>query len=156
MKKVLILLVSLFAVLMIGCPSKPQSSENAANTKSTENPLANTNWQVESYGAADNQQSVKRDTTNGTGFAATIEFTAANVGGRIAGCNIISFNYTAQGSKITTKPVSTTAMACSDEIMKQERELNEAFEKSETFRLDGDKLEISYDNGKIIRLKRIK
>ncbi len=47
-------------------------------------------------------------------------------------------------------------MACSDEVMKQERELNEAFEKSESFQLDGDNLEINYDNGKIIRLKRIK
>jgi heat shock protein HslJ len=103
---------------------------------------------------ADNQQLIKRDASRG--FTASIEFTGAKAEGRIGGCNIISYDYTVQGSKINVRSLSTTAMACSDEVMKQERELNEAFEKSESFQLDGDNLEINYDNGKIIRLKRIK
>lgn len=145
MKKVCLILAMIFAVVTINC---------TVSSSTMENPLANTAWQIESFGAADNQQKAQRDATHGAGFEPAIAFTDSKISGRIGGCNVISFGYTIQNQKIKTNSDSTTAMACSTEIMKQEREVNAAFQKLETFRLAGDQLEINYDNGKIIRLKR--
>ncbi len=132
-------------------------------TASTEvNPLANTNWLVESYGTRDSrQQIVSKGKTNqgdpATGFETLIEFSESKFGGRIAGCNIFGYDYTVKkDSTIKTKSVSTTVMACSDKIMKQEGEIHTALETAHSFRLDGEQLEIFYDTDKVIFLRQVK
>lgn len=151
MKSGFILFIALLAVLTIGCPSGQQPTGNSQSTEG--NALANTNWRMESFGAVDNQQPIQREKTS---FDASIEFGDKKFGGRIAGCNIISYNYQASGSKISAQSETTTAMACSEEVMKQERELTEAFKNAKEFRIDGDQLEITYESGKVIRAKRLK
>jgi heat shock protein HslJ len=110
----------------------------------TKNPLINTAWEVVSFGAENERQTIK---------TSSVEFADKTFGGRIAGCNYISFEYMLDGAKISTKSKATTVMGCPD-LIQAEYKLTEAFEKAEQFRLDGDKLEIVYNGGKIIYLKR--
>ena len=141
---------------------KSKLAEIRRIVSSTEiNPLANTNWLVESYGTRDNRQQIVANmkTNEGdpaTGFEALIEFSDSKFGGRIAGCNILGYDYTVKDSTIKTKSVSTTVMACSDKIMKQESEIHKALETVHSFRLDGEQLEIFYDTDKVILLRQFK
>ncbi len=118
----------------------------------------NTSWVVESYGAANERKTIVANTGKGdpaTGFRASVEFSETNFEGRIAGCNISRNGYAVKKSLIKIRSLSTTAMACSDEIMQQERELQTALETVGSFRLDGDQLELSYDTDKIIILRTV-
>lgn len=124
----------------------------AGRDQNPENPLANTNWRVESFGLADSPQMLELTKKN---FPDPLEFHHNNFDGRIA-CNLISYAYTVNGSKIKAESMATTVMARSSNIMKLEKELSEAFREITEFRLDGDRLEFRYGDRKIIHLKKIK
>ncbi len=142
-------------------PTNSQISQSNVPAPTEANPLANTNWFVESYGTRDSRQQIfsKGNTDQGdpaSGFGTLIEFSGSKFGGRIAGCNILNYDYTVKNSTITTKSVSTTVMACSVEIMKQEREIHAALETAHSFRLDSEQLEIFYNTDKVIFLRQVK
>lgn len=123
------------------------------------NPLANTSWVIESYGARNNPQLIIANTGKSdpaTGFRALVEFSDSKFSGRIAGCNIISYGFTVNNSMIKFQNLTTTVMECSDEIMKQEKELKAALSTGGSFRLDGEQLEFSYDTDKIVLLRQAK
>lgn len=161
MKKNLFLVIVIISVYISGCTANTKSAENltpnnAPSEKSAENPLKNTQWSVESFGMAENRQQILTTKQPLQGSEASVAFTETAFGGKIAGCNLIGGDYTTSGSKFTVKNLSTTVMACSKEILNQETEIMKALEKVSEFRLNGDELDIVYDGGKFIRLKRKK
>ena len=157
MKTNLILVIAIISVFISGCTANTKLPENVTiRDEPTVNPLKNTKWQVESFGTADNRQQVLRIQSPTQGTEPAVEFSEAKGGGRLGGCNQISFDYTASGSKFTTKNVATTVMACAKEVLIQEQELMKAVEQASEFRLNGDDLDIIYNGDKFIRLKRIK
>ena len=125
----------------------------AANSAAQKNPLAKTGWTIESYGTADNQQGVEIISMADNHFP-FIKFDADRTSGYIAGCNSISFTYTVRKRKLGVKVKLSTMKACAADLAKQDREISSALGKSESYKINGDNLEIIYDNGKIIRLKR--
>ncbi len=148
MKKVLRLSLFLFITLAVD-----QTVDAAINLAAQKNPLGKTEWMIESYGAADDQQAVETISNEDNHFP-SIKFNAGRTSGYIAGCNSIQFTYIVRKRKFSVKVKSSTMKACADDLMKQDRELSSALEKSESFKISGDNLEINYDNGKIMRLKR--
>ncbi len=147
-------LLIIFALLSVGgCAASPNTTR-----QNDDNPLAKTSWVVESYGAANERKTIIANTGKGdpaTGFRASVEFSDSKFEGRLAGCNIFRNSYAVKKSLIEIRRLSSTAMACSAEIMQQERELQIALETADSFRLDGDRLELSYDTDKIILLRSV-
>ncbi len=148
MKKVLIISLILFIALTVN-----QTIEGAVNLAAQKNSLAKTEWTIESFGVADDQQAVETISNEDNHFP-SIKFNADRTSGYVVGCNSISFTYTVRKRKFSVKVKSSTMKACADDLMKQDRELSSALEKSESFKISGDNLEINYDNGKVMRLKR--
>lgn len=153
-KKRIFNLVNNFGLLSVaGC-----TVSSSTTAQKEDNPLANTTWVVESYGAAHERETIVANSGNGdpaTGFLASVQFFDSIFEGRLAGCNISRNSYAVKKSLIKIRSLSTTAMACSDEIMQQERELQTALETADSFRLNGDRLELSYDTDKIIILRTV-
>lgn len=154
MKRSEFLILLIFGLFSVGgCAA----SSNTIR-QNEDNPLANTGWVVESYGAANERKTIVANTGKGdpaTGFRALVKFSDSSFEGRIAGCNISRNGYSLNKSLIKIRSLSTTAMACSDEIMQQEKEIQTALETVDSFRLDGDRLELSYGSGKIIILRTV-
>ena len=155
MKIFLILAIFCFGGFITGCTSKAKSVEDMpAVSAPTENVLNNTGWRAESFGPVDDQQIIAANSSQG--FTSSIEFSETRFGGRIAGCNIVTYDYKVSNTKISAKPLSVTAMACAPEVMKQETEISKASEKINEFRVNGQQLELLYDDGNVIRAKRVK
>lgn len=154
MKKVIALIIGLFTVLAIGCAGNVSSTKIApGETTPAENKLKNTSWEIVSYGAKDDQKVLKNDKSR-SGFDPGFEFSDKGFGGRVAGCNIISSDYTLEGSKISTTNLATTVMGCDPEILQHEQALMKAFETLQEYRIDGDQLELVYQNSQVIRARR--
>lgn len=137
--------VFLFVALICG---------TAVSSAAQKNPLAKTVWLIESYGTTEDQQAVKIISKEDNQFPA-IRFDATGNSGRIVGCNSISFTYSVKKRNLSIKTKLSTMKACSPELTKQDREISSAFGKSKSFRINGNELEIYYDKGKVMRLKRL-
>ncbi len=110
------------------------------------NPLDSTNWQLTTYRDGNGELvRVKADAV------VTAQFQAGQVSG-IAGCNNYSGSYQVDGKQLTFGPQATTRKMCAEPagVMDQEDAYLAALSQVKTFKLSGNTLEMSADNGETI------
>lgn len=78
--------------------------------------------------------------------APTMAFTGDTMSGT-TGCNSFSAGYTLNGSSITFGPGAQTAMACTDDLMKQEDAFNSALAKVAKLTVDGTTMQLQDASG---------
>ena len=108
-------------------------------------PLAGTRWDLV------NVNSGQAIITLLPGTSATFDFgSGAQVNGN-SGCNTFSGPYRSSDNNITIGPLSGTMMVCSEPagLMAQEGYVMAALQSSSTFRINGNKLEMSNAAGQI-------
>jgi heat shock protein HslJ len=76
----------------------------------------------------------------------TLTFKEGTVTGS-TGCNTFRAGYSVKGNQIAIKPAATTRMACSSELMTQERELLAALESATTVKVEGGTLDMHRADG---------
>jgi heat shock protein HslJ len=104
--------------------------------------LANTQWQLESFGAVGSETAVLPDT------ALTLSFDAMGGAGGDGGCNSFGGKYKTQGTKVSFTDVAQTLRACVDDSAnQQEAQYVGALESTGAYELNGDTLTIFYDGG---------
>jgi len=109
----------------------------------TANPLAHTEWWLESLGPAGSEQPA------GAGRTVTLNFEAETQVSGSAGCNSYGGQYQIQDGKITFGQIVHTMMACADtQVMQQEQEYLQALQTTSEYTLSGGQLTITYDSGK--------
>lgn len=110
------------------------------------NSLDGTSWQVDRYrDESGDLVSVAPDTV------VTALFQADDVSG-IAGCNNYSSSYQVDGSQLTFSPATTTRKLCTSPIgiMKQEGTYLAALAQVQTFKHNGDTLEMMDSDGETL------
>ena len=65
------------------------------------------------------------------------------------GCNRLAGTYTVEGNRLTFSRMAGTMMACPSG-MEQERSFHDALGRAATWRIDGERLELSDATGKVI------
>ena len=104
--------------------------------------LEDTTWVLESYGEPGNLKTVLGNTE----ITATFDSNEQKVTGS-GGCNNYFGGYELRGDKLSLPgPIAITEMSCGEEIDKQEYEYMRAFQFAESYRIDGDKLQINCGN----------
>ena len=103
--------------------------------------LSNTNWELVSYGAVNQQTTALPD------VAATISFDAEGKLSGNVGCNMFSGAYEVSGNKLTTGPLMATLMACDAPRMDQEYAVMQLLNGTLTFEGDGNTLTIFSEDG---------
>ena len=99
--------------------------------------LGDGTWQLAAYRAGDGMVEV-----TATPQPARLRFEAGRVTGT-PGCNRIGGNYTQIEGRLTFKPtMQSTMMACPEPLMKQEQAVGLALTRVDSFRLDGDRLDL--------------
>lgn len=150
MKTVGLAIVTLIAVLILGgcVPVAPAPApagtpdQTPATPVQSEDPLANTSWQLVSFGPEEAPAAVLPDST------ITLEFgPEGDVGGE-GGCNAYGGTYMLEDGLLVLGELVSTLMACVDEdITEQESQYLAALNTAGPFEVTGDSLTIWYDEG---------
>ncbi len=109
-----------------------------------QNPLADTSWEVISYNnGRGGVVSVIIDTRITANFGADNQVTGSG------SCNDYFGSYQVSGNNISVGPLSSAQMACGEPagVMEQEAEYLTALQSANTFRLDGNRLELRAADG---------
>jgi heat shock protein HslJ len=142
-----------FLLLLIACaPASPTAEIPVTGNDQTPTPtptseeefvLANTAWNLTSYGPADNQMEVIG------GTEVTLEFEDETQAVGSAGCNTFGADYSlTMDFEISITNIIQTEIACTDEaIMEQERQYLNALQAANVFEYTSDTLKIWYDDG---------
>jgi heat shock protein HslJ len=110
-------------------------------TPGIQDPLANTRWNLVSFGPVDDVQPVI------PGSEITLEFGNDRRAGGNGGCNSYGANYEVSGNMLTLGPIESTLVACVDQaVMQQEGGYFQALSTAGEYEISGDQLQISYDN----------
>ncbi|HEX6384344.1 MAG TPA: META domain-containing protein [Anaerolineae bacterium] len=110
-----------------------------------ESSLANTQWQLISFGPVGNETPVV------AGSTPTLEFDATGQAGGNSGCNTFGADYQVQDNMISFGEIVTTEIACLEEgVMDQEQQYYQALQSAGTFELTGNTLTIWYDDGQSV------
>lgn len=113
----------------------------AGHTTSTTLPgtsgFKSTVWILRAYGQNGSEQSA----LNGTIVTALFDSAQGILSGN-SGCNSYSASYTTHGSTLTISELTTTMMACSKEIMQQERSYLKILQAAEQYHIHERELEI--------------
>lgn len=135
------ILVALLA--LSGCTiTLPPPGTPIATPSNASDPLANTSWQLTSFGATDAETPVVADST------VTLAFSADGQAGGNAGCNTYGGSYQVQGDSLSFGELTRTLVACADEaIMQQEEQYMQALQSASRFDMTADHLTIWYDEG---------
>jgi heat shock protein HslJ len=82
---------------------------------------------------------------------ATVRFEEGKVSGS-AGCNNFSASYTISGENLTIGPAMATRKSCAEPegIMEQEQQFLQALQKSHTYKLGRDRLELRNEKGSLL------
>lgn len=124
-----------------GAPEMPEEPE-MTDEPTADNPLANTQWQLESFGP------VGAETPVVEGSTVTLEFDATGQAGGSGGCNSYGTEYQVQNGTLVFGEIVSTLMACADEnIGEQEQQYYQALETAGEFEVSGDRLTIYYNDG---------
>lgn len=103
--------------------------------------LENTNWTLVSFGSPGAEQPLVE------GSAITLMLAGGQAGGS-GGCNSYGGTYQVNGNNISFGQITSTLMACQDErITEQEQLYFAALESASQYQIEGDQLQIAYDNG---------
>ncbi|GEM_PF-1996827 len=99
-------------------------------------------WQLETFGPLEAPEVAR------TERPATLTFEADQVNG-FSGCNNFGGSYQATADTLTFGPLRTTLAACTDEVLtRQEQAIFTALTGAAPYRIEGDRLRISYDGGR--------
>ena len=125
-------------------------TSRATQPPTSENDLANTRWQLVSFGAADDAAPVLPDST------ITLEFGADAKAGGESGCNSYGGAYSVHGDRLGFDEIVSTLKACADEaISEQEAQYLEALRAAGRYTLSRDILTIWYDGkGGVLNFER--
>lgn len=135
------ILVALLA--LSGCTiTLPPTGTPVATPSSASDPLANTSWQLTTFGATGAETPVVADST------VTLAFGADGQAGGNAGCNSYGGSYQVQDDSLSFGELTSTLVACADEaIMQQEQQYLQALQSANRFAVTADQLTIWYDEG---------
>ena len=107
-----------------------------------EDPLANTQWVLESFGPAEAVEPVIE------GITIRLEFGDDNLAGGTGGCNAYGAPYEVRENLLSFGEITSTLIACEDEgVMQQEQRYFQALGAAGEFELAEDRLKIWYDDG---------
>jgi len=112
--------------------------------------LDDTKWVLESYGEPGNLKAVVADTEITAEFVSDEQTVKGS-----AGCNSYFGSYEVEGSQLSIPgPIAVTEMACLEPegIMDQEQEYLAILESAETFKIEGNQLQIN-SGDKVLNLK---
>jgi heat shock protein HslJ len=107
-------------------------------------PLVGTTWALTTIASGDAVSSV----LNGTEVSA--EFTADGTVSGSAGCNRYSGSYTWTGDQLSFSPLSSTKMACADDVMAQESAFLASMGDVASFAIEGSELTLSDGSGALL------
>ena len=142
-----LLAACLFALALAGCGAPAAAPGAATAIAPDRSPLADTSWKLEAFGDAAGPRPVLANSTITLAFSAE-QRTAS---GR-SGCNSYGGRYAVAGDRVSFDEIASTAMACADgSVMDQEQRFQQALLETSTYRVAGDRLEISYGDGKVLR-----
>jgi heat shock protein HslJ len=111
-------------------------------TPGSADPLAGSQWNLESFDPIGSETPVVEGST------VTLEFGAGGQAGGSGGCNRYTAGYQVDGDKLSFGQIASTLMACTDEgVMDQEQRYFRALQNAGEFNQDGDRLTILYDDG---------
>jgi len=120
----------------------PTAVTPALTTPAGVNPLLNTRWSLQSWGAPGAEITV----LSGTGI--TLAFDEPGRAGGNSGCNSYSAPYTIQGDQLKFGETISTLMACAGQgVNDQERQYLEALRSAGRFSIAGERLTIWYNGG---------
>jgi len=132
MKNMMILTV-LLLMITTGCTS----SQGGGG----ELPVPST-WELLSFGKTGAETPVIQSSN------VMIEFEQNGQVGGSGGCNAYGATYEIQGDTISFKEIISTLMACADgQINQQEQQYFKALQAANEYKISGDNLSISYDQG---------
>lgn len=103
--------------------------------------LADSQWQLVTFGAPDAETPVL------AGSTITLAFSADGEAGGASGCNTYGGSYEVQADQLVFGEMVSTLMACADQaMMEQEMAYLTALQSAGRFAVDGDMLRIWYDD----------
>jgi len=103
--------------------------------------LENTSWNLFSFGSPGAEQPLVE------GSAITLMLAGGQAVGS-GGCNSYGGSYEVNENNITFREVTRTERACADQrVTEQEQRYFQALESASEYRVEGDQLQITYDNG---------
>lgn len=107
--------------------------------------LENTSWKLDSY-----LSSIGHIVSPISSAKITLEFKDGKISGS-SGCNNYFAKYTTQGSSITFGLIGATKMHCTvPSIMEQESTYLTLIESTKTYKVEGNKLKLMDNSGKVI------
>jgi heat shock protein HslJ len=113
---------------------------SACGQISAKDPLNKTAW---SLSAIDETPSMK-------GTKVTVDFSDRQISGS-AGCNSYGGSYKIKGEKITISSLVMTMMACQDTgVMEQEQTFIQYLQDAQTFKVNGEQLQIFSSDDKVL------
>jgi heat shock protein HslJ len=140
LKKTQATFFTVLVVLMLGVSAC--ASTGGQSLLSLED-LANTHWQLSELGDIGAELPVVEGST------VTLDLgTNGEISGN-AGCNSFGGTFTLDNSKLTVGEITSTLMACTDQlVMDQENQVLTALKNATGIELNGDELTILYNEGK--------
>ena len=142
----LIAVAAAAAIALAACTSAGASPSGGASPSAKAaagTPLEGTAWQLTDYVGPDGKTLPVPEAVG-----ATATFSAGTVAGN-AGCNQYHGAYTIDGDKMTVGQVAMTAMACSAPQMALETAYTAALQKTATYAITGETLELRTADGKV-------
>lgn len=134
-------LLIIFMMGMSACTS-PEAAETPVSPTNENNPLADSEWTLASFGPTGEETPVL------AGTAVTLSFDAAGQAGGSGGCNSYGADYQVQDDALIFGEIVSTLMACTDEgVTEQEQRYLEALRSAGEFEEANDQLTITYDAG---------
>jgi heat shock protein HslJ len=105
-------------------------------------PLANTQWTLDSFGTGDTSEPVL------AGSSVTLEFGDDGQAGGTGGCNAFGTPYEIEGSTISFGEITSTLILCEAAgVMDQESRFFQSLQSAGEFELASDRLQIAYGDG---------
>ena len=112
-----------------------------ASPEGIETGLENTHWSLVSFGSPGAEQPLI------DGSTITLMLAGGQAGGS-GGCNSYGGTYQLDGNNITFGEITRTEKACLEEgVTEQEQRYFQAMETASEYRIEGDQLHITYDDG---------
>jgi heat shock protein HslJ len=143
-KRLIGMIFGMMWLVFTACASPPGSIPNTGGgqTPLADKNLANTKWQLVSFGQSGQEAPVI------AGSTITLVFNSEGLAGGSGSCNAYSVQYEVKGGSLSFGDIIRTLTACKQEgIGQQEQRYFLAIQQSNKFELAGDRLTIWYDDG---------
>ena len=132
----LVILVLIIGITMLGTGCATVTNE----------PLEGTTWVLVSYGDPSDPQAALEDVEVTAVFPRESDPGPGELNGS-AGCNNYFGSFETDGNDLSIGDLGSTMMACEEAIMDQEAQYLSALAAADSYSIQGNRLEISYDGG---------